>query len=130
MKHACTCKDCEKERLNKEKHFNNPFYKEVDDFVEETKEQQILKGAQKYPEPFDPDSWSIEELAVHGMQELRDAQVYITGMRDRMRKQEKRIIDALTIVNSLMHIQFDYKVAKEIAYLQSVLIGEKTNGKS
>lgn len=102
MKHACTCKDCEKERKNIEKHFNNPFYKEVDDFVKETKEQQILKGAEKYPEPFDPDSWSIEELAVHGMQELRDAQVYITGMRDRMRKQNKRINDLLRMNRELM----------------------------
>lgn len=87
----CTCKDCVAAAEKKERFLNHPFYKEVDEFCEEVKKQQILKGAEKYDEPFTPDSWTNDELADHGMQENRDQAVYITGMRDRMRKQEATI---------------------------------------
>jgi hypothetical protein len=72
-------------------HFNHPFYKKVDEVTEQIKLEQIQKGAEKYPEPFTPDSWTIEQLATHILQELRDAQVYAVGMLDRMEKQKKEI---------------------------------------
>jgi hypothetical protein len=90
-KRPCACKDCVAAAEKKERFLNHPFYKEVDEFCEEVKQQQILKGAEKYDEPFTPDSWTNDELADHGMQENRDQAVYITGMRDRMRKQEAEI---------------------------------------
>ncbi len=62
------------------KHLNHPFYKVVDDITKQVAEEQILKGAEKYPEPFDPFSWNPEELIHHNLQELRDAQVYAVGM--------------------------------------------------
>lgn len=45
-----------------------------------------MKGADKYPETFNPDSWESEELAIHILEELRDAQVYAVAMLDRMNK--------------------------------------------
>lgn len=89
--YACGCKGCIEKASKMEKHLDHPFYGEVKDFVGEVEQQQILKGAEKYTEPFNPDSWSGDELAVHAMQELRDGQVYVTGMRDRMRKQAEQI---------------------------------------
>lgn len=89
---VCNCSGCEKDTAKREKHLNHPFYQVVDEYTEKIARQQILKGAEKYPEPFNPDSWDGEELADHAMQELRDGQVYVTGMRDRMRKQETQII--------------------------------------
>jgi hypothetical protein len=78
-------------KFNTEKHLNNPFYKTVKENVEKFAMQQILKGAETYPEPFNPDSWTEEELYEHNMQELADAQNYSTGMFDRLIKQRKEI---------------------------------------
>lgn len=87
----CTCSDCMEKAANIQKHLDHPFYAEVKEYVDEVEHQQILKGAEKYPEPYNPNSWTGEELALHAMQELRDGQVYVTGMRQRMLKQEKII---------------------------------------
>lgn len=80
-----------KEIDNLAEHMNHAFYEDVKRFWNEVRQGQIKKGAEKYPEPFNPDSWSCDELANHAMQENVDQAVYITGMRDRMRKQEKEI---------------------------------------
>jgi predicted nuclease with TOPRIM domain len=87
----CTCPSCLEENKQKEKHINHPFYKKVKENVEKFAMQQILKGAETYPEPFNPDSWTEEELYEHNMQELADAQNYSTGMFDRLIKQRKEI---------------------------------------
>lgn len=83
----CNCKDCQ----NLEKHFNHPFYKKVDEVTDEVKREQIRKGAEKYPEPFNPASWSNKELVIHLLQELRDGQVYGVGLLQRLEDQEKEI---------------------------------------
>lgn len=87
----CTCTDCMKKAANIQKHLEHPFYGQVKEYVDEVEHQQILKGAEKYKEPFNPDSWTGDELALHAMQELRDGQVYVTGLRDRIRKLEKEL---------------------------------------
>jgi lipopolysaccharide biosynthesis regulator YciM len=87
----CQCADCVTAAERKEKHLNSPFYKTVKEKVEHFALQQILKGAETYPEPFNPDSWTEEQLYEHTMQELADAQNYSTGMLDRMVKQRQEI---------------------------------------
>lgn len=99
----CMCDDCQKERLNLQKHLEHPFYKEVSDYVKKTEHEQIVKGSEKYAEPFKPDSWTNEELSDHAMQENRDQAVYITGMRDRMRKQELTIKYLEGVMHSIAH---------------------------
>ena len=69
-------------------HLNHPFYKRVDKITDEVKMMQIIKGAEKYPEPFTPSSWTGKELAIHALQELRDAQVYVVGMLERIEQLE------------------------------------------
>ena len=76
------------------KHFNHPFYQKVDQITDEVKLMQIRKGAEKYPEPFTPSSWTGKELAIHALQELRDGQVYVVGMLERIEELE-RFVDEL-----------------------------------
>lgn len=73
------------------KHFNHPFYKKVDQITDEVKEMQIRKGAEKYPEPFTPSSWTGKELAIHALQELRDGQVYVVGLLERIEELEETL---------------------------------------
>lgn len=70
----------------------HPFYKRVDDFRNEIKLETLEKAAVKYPEPFNPNSWSIEQLAKHAMAENYDQGNYIVGMYERMVAQEDKII--------------------------------------
>lgn len=72
------------------KHYNHPFYQKVDQITDEVKLMQIRKGAEKYPEPFTPSSWTGKELAIHALQELRDGQVYVVGMLERIEELEER----------------------------------------
>jgi len=73
------------------KHFNHPFYKKVDQITDEVKEMQIRKGAEKYPEPFTPSSWTGKKLAIHALQELRDGQVYVVGLLERIEELEEAL---------------------------------------
>ncbi|WP_157800940.1 hypothetical protein [Bacillus solitudinis] len=77
--------------LNKQKHLEHPFYKKVKAITDNIAIEQIVKGSEKYKEPFNPSSWSNEELAIHILQELRDGQVYAVGLLDRMKEQELEI---------------------------------------
>jgi hypothetical protein len=105
IKRACTCYDCEQKRINEERHLNHPFYKKVDEVTDQVKVEQILKGANKYKEPFNPDSWTNKELVWHQLQELRDAQVYSVGLLDRLEKQDAAYKNLLK----------DYEAAKQEA---------------
>lgn len=80
-------------------HLYHPFYQQVDEYVKQVAVQQVMKGAEKYDEPFNPDSWTSDELSNHAMQELRDAQVYTTGMRDRMRKLERENLELKSMLS-------------------------------
>lgn len=77
--------------FNTEKHFNHPFYKNARNEWIKMQDEQILKGSEKYPEPFTPSSWSNEQLAEHAIQENVDQLHYIVGMKERMEQQEKEI---------------------------------------
>lgn len=52
----------------------------------------MRKAAKKYKEPFNPASWTIEELAKYAMAENYDQQNYIYGMYERLLSQEKEIV--------------------------------------
>ena len=69
-------------------HLNNPFYKRVDEVTAEVATGQILKGSEKYEEPFTPSSWTGSELVNHALQELRDGQVYVVGMMEKFEELE------------------------------------------
>jgi hypothetical protein len=57
-----------------------PFYQRARDLWLETQVDQIIKGLHKYEEPFNPRSWTAEELLKHAMQENVDQQHYLVGL--------------------------------------------------
>ena len=60
-----------------------------DKFRESIKLETLKKAAEKYPEPFNPEKWTTEELARHAMAENYDQSNYIYGMYERMQQLEK-----------------------------------------
>lgn len=76
---------------NEEKHLNHPFYAECNQYRETVRREQVLKGAHKYPEPFNPFSWSPKQLLQHAMQENVDQGHYIYGLYEWLEKMEKEI---------------------------------------
>jgi hypothetical protein len=76
----CTCYDCEQQRKKEEEHLNHPFYKEAVETREEVRIGQIKYGASKYPEPFNPFSWTPKQLLTHARQESVDMDHYLYGL--------------------------------------------------
>lgn len=93
-----------------QEHLNNPFYKKVDEITEKVAVQQILKGAEKYDEPFNPASWTGEQLVNHGLQEARDLQVYLVGLKEHIERLEEdkkflqSSIDSLHYANKMLKL--------------------------
>lgn len=87
----CQCDSCKKAAEKRRKHFNHPFYALSREEWIKTQQAQIEKGAEKYPEPFTPSSWSNEQLVEHAIQENVDQLHYIVGMKERMEQQEQEI---------------------------------------
>lgn len=101
-KETCSCSDCERYRKqnptaarakaaadeNERKHLNHPFYKRVENVVNEVAREQIIKGSEKYSEPFNPQSWTGAQLVKHGLQEARDLQVYLVGLLDHIERMD------------------------------------------
>jgi hypothetical protein len=54
------------------------LYKRANELHTETKEEQFVKAAQKYPEPLEPDHWSALQCGRHAFQELIDLEHYVT----------------------------------------------------
>lgn len=76
-----------------EKQLNNPFYKKVEKIRNEVKMQQLEKAVDKYPEPFNPRSWTGRQLVEHALQENYDQLNYIVGLYDRIEMQDELITD-------------------------------------
>lgn len=78
------------------KQLSHPFYKRVDDFRNEVKIEALLKAAEKYPEPFNPHSWTSRQLAKHAMAENYDQSNYIVGLYEKCVDLEEQIDDLTT----------------------------------
>src|SRR5574342_641141 len=59
-----------------------PFYKKARDLWMETQVNQIIKGLDKYPEPFNPRSWSPQQLLNHALEEAVDLTHYLVGLKE------------------------------------------------
>jgi antitoxin component HigA of HigAB toxin-antitoxin module len=71
---------------NEQLHLNHEFYKRAAEYREGERIGQIIKGAHKYPEPFNPFSWSPRQLLQHAMQENVDQGHYIYGLYEWLEK--------------------------------------------
>lgn len=118
-KKGCRCKECEELHDNVIKHLEHPFYKDAQDYREQERVGQIVKGSEKYPEPFNPLSWTPKQLLQHAMQENIDQGHYQYGL--------------YVWINKLEHELDELKFAKQEAEfwrLRAVELNEKLNGKS
>lgn len=77
---VCTFSDCRERDANLKRHLEHPFYKEAADYREKIRQGQIVKGSDKYPEPFNSASWTTKQLLEHAMQENVDQGHYIYGL--------------------------------------------------
>lgn len=78
-----------------------PFYKKALELFTRTQKAQIQKGLDKYPEPFNPHSWSPDELLNHALEETVDLTHYLVGLKElldtkdeEMRSAIKTVVDA------------------------------------
>jgi hypothetical protein len=68
-----------------------PFYKKALSLFTRTQEAQIKKGMEKYPEPFNPHSWTPEELLNHALEETVDLTHYLVGLKELLDAKDKEI---------------------------------------
>lgn len=73
-------------------HLAHPFYQQAKEVWEKVREGQIIKGSEKYQEPFTPSSWTNTQLVEHAIQENVDQLHYIVGMQQRMESQHNYIL--------------------------------------
>jgi hypothetical protein len=70
-----------------------PFYKKALALFTRTQEAQIKKGMEKYPEPFNPHSWTPEELLNHALEETVDLTHYLVGLKELLDAKDKEIAE-------------------------------------
>jgi DNA-binding protein H-NS len=73
------------------KFLNHPLYVRAKEMFENIRIRQIQKGAEKYPEPLNPKSWSIKQLTEHGLMELADLLHYIVALLEKAEALEQRV---------------------------------------
>jgi hypothetical protein len=110
----CKCKDCLSGETALQKQLDHPFYKDAETFRNGVKMETLKKAAQKYPEPFNPASRTIEELAKHAMAENYDQQNYIYGMYERLQEQQENIEYQAGEIKRLEHDLKESRLAYKI----------------
>lgn len=95
-------------------HFNNPLYSKTRDVWEKAQFNQILKGAKKYPETFNPRSWDNDELFNHAVEESIDQMHYIVGMKQRIDELTNQIAMERVCFNILEDVVLAHDNAGEI----------------
>lgn len=66
-----------------------PFYEKARNLWQKMQDKQIQKGLLKYPEPFNPHSWSSQELLEHALEESVDLVHYLVGLKEKLDKLEQ-----------------------------------------
>lgn len=94
---------------NNMKHQNNPLYKEASKIWQDTQTEQINKGAGKYPEPLNPDNYSLDELLQHAMQENVDQVHYLVAMKKKAEAMEAELELGRRSNNAVMQLLQEYK---------------------
>jgi hypothetical protein len=124
----CPCKDCKELQEKLIKQLEHPFYKGAKEFRKEIENETMVKAAKKYKEPFNPFSWTIEELAKHAMAENYDQQNYIFGMYEVMKQLEaenEKLKSVLSITKSEM-VKKDHYIQNLQAQIE--YWGKRANG--
>lgn len=81
----------QEKKKNEMKALFHPTYRKARERFHRVQEEQIMKGAEKYPEPLNHESWSFEDLQNHAMQELVDQVHYVEAMGEKYKHIENRL---------------------------------------
>lgn len=88
---------------------NNPLYVKAKKIWEQARINQIAKGAEKYPEPLNPKSWTARQLLDHGIMENVDQLHYFVALHEKMDEMDeelektlKRALEAEKKLNDLL----------------------------
>lgn len=68
-----------------------PFYRKALDLFTKTQTNQVHKGLKKYAEPFNPHSWTPDELLNHALEETVDLTHYLVGLKELLDAKDKEI---------------------------------------
>lgn len=99
-------------------HLDHQFYIDARAYTEKIRVGQILKGAEKYPEPFTTESWTNEEIVVHAMQENVDQTHYIYACKERMEQQHNHI-EMLRNENEKLH-----KLLEDVTHARCIEVSD------
>lgn len=120
MKQPCSCIGCKEREESLQRHLDHQFYKNADEYRDQVRIGQIIKGSEKYNEPFTPSSWSAMQLLEHAMQENVDQAHYIYGLYEHIKVLENK-------VNSIRELlDGDYDNAKVLDCIYEIV---ETGGK-
>lgn len=72
-------------------HLTHPLYKAANFAWQRTQIQQIVKGAEKYPEPLNPASWTAKQLVEHALQENVDQVHYLVSLGEKVEELESKL---------------------------------------
>jgi hypothetical protein len=97
-----------------------PFYKKARDLWTETQVNQIIKGLDKYPEPFNPRSWSPQELLNHALEESVDLTHYLVGLKELLDDKDTEI-DRLKIEIAQLKGELESKAKKPFRISSDVI---------
>jgi hypothetical protein len=68
-----------------------PFYQLALRLFTRTQRNQIQKGLEKYPEPFNPRNWTPQELLNHALEETVDLTHYLVGLKTLLDDRDEEI---------------------------------------
>lgn len=69
-----------------------PFYASARDQWLATQDRQIKKGLAKYPEAFNPFSWTPQQLVDHALEESVDLTHYLVGLKTLIDAKDAEIV--------------------------------------
>jgi hypothetical protein len=100
-----------------------PFYEKALNLFKDTQKAQIIKGLKKYPEPFNPHSWSPQELLNHALEETVDLTHYLVGLKDLLDGKDKQIKELQSIIEQLSSESIPVTPQKEPIHPDTLLPG-------
>jgi predicted nucleic acid-binding Zn-ribbon protein len=77
--------------MTSNKFHDHPFYVKAKQIWEAVRIRQIDKGAEKYPEPLNPKSWTARQLLDHGIMENVDQLHYFVALYEKVDEMEATI---------------------------------------
>jgi hypothetical protein len=107
-----------------------PFYEKARNLFLKTQDAQIHKGLQKYPEPFNPMSWTPQELLNHALEETVDLTHYLVGLKEQLDvkddyiKQLEQELRYFKSENKTLTKVIEYKQATAAPYVYKPVTGD------